>query len=105
MTWAHSLQTDTKSQEAKIASPENSKLPDITSREVKVAIKDIKKNKTPGTDEISRDIFEEGGDEVITHLVKLFNQIIAKMHPTILEGSKDYSSPQDRQKTSRITEQ
>ena len=74
----YNSQTETKSQEVKITSPENSELPDITSREVEVAIKNMKKNKAPGLDEISKDILEEGGDEVITQLVKLFNQIITK---------------------------
>ena len=74
----YNSQTETKNQEVKITSPENSELPEITSREVEVAIKNMKKNKAQGLDEISKDILEEGGDEVITQLVKLFNQIITK---------------------------
>ena len=56
----YNSQTETKNQEVKITSPENSELPEITSREVEVAIKNMKKNKAQGLDEISKDILEEG---------------------------------------------
>ena len=76
----YNSQTGTHSQEAKIISTQNTEIPDITSREVEVAIKEMKKNKATGLDEITKDILEEGGNAIITQLVRLFNQIIIKKY-------------------------
>ena len=76
----YNSQTGTHSQEAKMISTQNTEIPDITSREVEVAIKEMKKNKAPGLDEITKDILEEGGNAIITQLVRLFNQIITKKY-------------------------
>ena len=45
-------------------SPDLSELPCITEREVEAAIKDMKDNKSPGIDNITRDIIKIGGDTI-----------------------------------------
>ena len=43
-----------------IISPDQSTIPQVTVREVEVAIKEMKDNKAPGTDEITSDIIKIG---------------------------------------------
>ena len=67
-----------KSSESKpnIISPDQSAIPQVTVREVEVAIKEMKDNKAPGTDDITSDIIKIGGARIIKELTKLYNQIM-----------------------------
>lgn len=57
-------------------STDQTDLPNITVKEVELAVKQMKENKAPGTDDITSDIFKIGGDEIYTQLAKLYNNII-----------------------------
>jgi len=72
----YSSKTEGDLDEERVMSPENSEIPPITQEEVNEAIKQMKKNKAPGIDEITSDIIKEGGKETVTQLVKLYNQIM-----------------------------
>ena len=62
--------------EPDIISPDQSAIPQVTVREVEVAIKEMKDNKAPGTDDITSDIIKIGGAGIIKELTKLYNQIM-----------------------------
>ena len=49
----------------------------------------MKDNKAPGNDEITSDIINQGGEETITQLLKIFNQILEKKQiPTTWKEAK-----------------
>ncbi|XP_072041185.1 uncharacterized protein [Amphiura filiformis] len=53
-------------------------IPNVTVREVETAVKQMKDNKAPGTDDISSDVYKIGGAEIITQLTRLNNQILTE---------------------------
>ena len=70
-------------------SSRKSDIPPILQREVEEAVNSMKDNKAPGNDEITSDIIKQGGEETITQLLKLFNQILEKQQiPTTWKEAK-----------------
>ncbi|XP_072048653.1 uncharacterized protein [Amphiura filiformis] len=59
-------------------SPDQTDIPNVTVREVETAVKQMKDNKAPGTDDISSDVYKIGGAEIITQLTRLYNQILTE---------------------------
>ena len=51
----------------------NEKLPEIVTSEVMLAIKEMKKGKSPGPDELDIDTIKEAGEPLAKELTKLFN--------------------------------
>ena len=62
--------------QASVTSSDQTEIPSILKAEVERAIKQMKDNKAPGIDDISSDVYKEGGTEVIEQLTGLYNQIL-----------------------------
>ena len=70
-------------------SSRNSNIPPILQREVEENVNSMKDSKAPGNDEITSDIINQGGEETVTQLLKLFNQILEKQQiPTTWKEAK-----------------
>ncbi|XP_072041254.1 uncharacterized protein [Amphiura filiformis] len=61
-----------------LVSTSDPNIPPINADEVKSALKDMKKGKAPGEDEILTDVLKEGGEVVISKLADLFTRCIRK---------------------------
>ena len=59
-------------------SPDQMDIPTITVEEIELAVKQMKKNKAPGLDEITSDIIKIGGEQIYTQLASLYNQILTE---------------------------
>ena len=57
-------------------SPDSSEVPPFLHNEVSKTLRDMKKNKAPGNDQITSDIISLGGDEAIEQVTKIFNEIL-----------------------------
>ena len=75
-----------------IISPDQSAIPQVTVREVEVAITEMKDNKAPGTDDITSGIIKIGGAGITKELTKLYNQIMEeKRIPVYWKEAKPFS--------------
>ena len=91
-----------KSSESKpnIISPHQSAIPQVTVREVEVAIKEMKDNKAPGTDDITSDIIKMGGAGITKELTKKLQTrmkcILDENQPKEQAGFRSAYSTMDR---------
>ena len=58
------------------SSPDNEEVAPFTEDEVLKCLKEMSKNKAPGPDEITSDVFLLGGEATITYLTKVYNEIL-----------------------------
>ena len=57
-------------------SPENLEPAPFSKEEINKALKEMKDNKAPGIDQLTSDIIKIGGDEALTQITKIFNDIL-----------------------------
>ena len=69
-----SIQQQDPSRRPTLVSTSDHNIPPINADEVRSALKDMKKGKTPGEDETLTDVLKEGGEVVINKLADLFKQ-------------------------------
>ena len=58
------------------SSADTEKAPPFTEREVESCLKDMSKNKAPGPDQITSDVYKLGGEQIIKCLTECFNNIL-----------------------------
>ncbi|GFS02301.1 RNA-directed DNA polymerase (reverse transcriptase) domain containing protein [Elysia marginata] len=81
------------------------KAPPFTEREVEACLNDMSKNKAPGPDQITNDVYKLGGEQIIECLTKCYNNILeTKTIPLSWNEAKIIAlAKRETQATSRIT--
>ncbi|GFS04263.1 endonuclease-reverse transcriptase [Elysia marginata] len=69
-------------------SADTEKSPPFTEREVKACLKDMSKNKAPGPDQITSDVYKLGGEKIIKCRTKCCNNILETNNTTELKRGK-----------------
>ena len=75
--YASKIEVET-GEDTNIPSPDAIEIPPILHSEVQTAINQMKRNKAPGTDQVTTDIMVVGGEVIIQEMVTLFNDILNK---------------------------
>ena len=57
-------------------SPDKSEVPPFIDSEIERALRDMKKKKAPGNDQLTTDIIKIGGEEALKQITKIFNAIL-----------------------------
>jgi hypothetical protein len=80
---------------------DSTKVPLFMEAEIEKALKEMKKNKSPGNDQLTSDIIRLGGSEALKQITTIFNNIL-RTQKVAMNGKKQKSSYSSRKVTEKI---